>query len=178
MKNAISNVWLLGMIVLFILMFSGYLAVSISYSKVFKIKNEMLTIIEKHDGITNKTGKSMESKVKSGTTVTGNFGTLQTINLFLLGSSYNTKGTCPAGYCGVDDLAYNKKVSYSKNKGKYYYCFRKEKMWGAENDAAYYDVVVFYKFNLPVIGDILTFEIDGKTSKISFPQDSIGQECV
>ena len=45
MKNAISNVWLLGMVILFILLFSGYLAVSISYSKVFKIKNEVLTII-------------------------------------------------------------------------------------------------------------------------------------
>ena len=173
MKNAISNVWLLGMVILFILLFSGYLAVSISYSKVFKIKNEVLTIIEKHDGITNKTGRRINSKIKTGTKVTGKFGTLQTINLFLLGSSYKTMGSCPGDYYGVKDLAYDKKVSYSSDKGKYYYCFKKEKMGSSYGDAAYYNVVVFYKFNLPVLGDILTFDIDGKTSKISFPQDSL-----
>lgn len=174
MKNAISNVWLIGMVFVFILLFAAYLAVSVSYSRAFKVKNEMLTIIEKHDGMTNKTGKKIKSKITSGN-VTGNFGAIQTINLFLMGSAYRTMGSCPTDYYGIDSLTYKNKITLKKadKKKKYYYCFKKENMGANYANASYYDVRIFYKFNLPVLGDIFTFNIDGRTSQISFPQDEI-----
>ena len=31
----------------------------------------------------------------------------------------------------------------------------------------YYDIIVFYRFNLPIIGDIITFQVEGSTE--TFP---------
>ncbi len=52
MREAIGGSWLLGFVVLFIVLFSGYLAVSINYTKAFKVKNEILDIIEECEGYT------------------------------------------------------------------------------------------------------------------------------
>ena len=51
MKDSIANVWLLGIVMLFILMFSAYIAVTVDYSQTFKLKNTVLTIIEKDKGM-------------------------------------------------------------------------------------------------------------------------------
>ena len=68
--------------------------------------------------------------------------------------SYNSKG-----YSSVIDLEGN----YSKvdSGNKYYYCFQEEK---SEKGTIYYNIRVFFKFNLPVIGDITTFKIEGRTN--------------
>ena len=46
MKESISNVWLIGLVVSFILIFSCYIAITVDYSKAFKMKNEILSILE------------------------------------------------------------------------------------------------------------------------------------
>ena len=51
MKNSITNMWLLSLVVIFIFIFSAYLAITVNYSMAFKIKNEVLDIIEKRKGI-------------------------------------------------------------------------------------------------------------------------------
>lgn len=186
MKQSISSIWLIGLVFSFILLFSGYLAVTVSYSSAFKLKNEMLTIIEKHDGLTNKQGnKNVASKLHPGQKVEGEFGAIQTIALFLRGSAYNSKGACPneqgKTWYGVKDLDYTKLNTFeqAQKNTKYYYCFMKDELKYARNtnasnsqkSASYYKVRIFYKMNLPVLGDIFTFRIDGTTSEITVPQD-------
>ena len=55
MKEAIGSTWLMGMIITFIAIFSGFLAYSISYTKAFRVKNEVINIIEKNEGFTFST---------------------------------------------------------------------------------------------------------------------------
>lgn len=178
MKNSISNIWLIGLVFLFILLFSSYLAVTISYTAAFKIKNEMLLIIEKHDGFTNKTGENINSVLKSGKKVKGNFGTFQTIALYLNGSGYRAQGTCPTDWYGVNALNYatSSKSAFmekAQNGKKYYYCFTRLKNNESYNaKARYYKIKIFYKMNLPVLGDIFTFNIDGTTTEIAIPSDA------
>ncbi len=40
MKESIGGTWLLGFVLVFIVIFSAYLAVSINYTKAFKVKNK------------------------------------------------------------------------------------------------------------------------------------------
>ena len=51
MKSSIAEIWLVGLVITFLFIFSGYITVTMNYSKAFKLKNEVLTIIEKSLGI-------------------------------------------------------------------------------------------------------------------------------
>ena len=84
MKNGIANIWLLGIVIVFIALFSAYIAITINYSSSFKMKNEILSIIEKHKGLTNYVGETKESMIEGKGPVTANVGAFQTINYFYL----------------------------------------------------------------------------------------------
>lgn len=176
MKSSISNIWLLGLVALFIFVFAGYLAVTISYSAAFKMKDEALTIIEKHKGITDK------QPTNNGGMYYG-AGTMQTINAYLHGMSYKVKGKCPkskAGevWYGMNSLEYIKSPSYEQvnNSKKYFYCFAKYKTSYAGDaylNAYYYKVDFFFKMDVPVLGDIFTFEVPGTTNEIYQASDAL-----
>ena len=170
MRESIAGIWLYGIIFAFILMFAGYLAVSVKYSEAFKIKNDMLWIIETHNGLGFES-KSIPSTFHEGETLQGKFGGLNGINVYLQGSHYNAKGRCPNedGWYGVTSLSYEvKEVERANKKTNYYWCFKKNK----RNGSSFYNIRVFFKFNLPVIGDITTFSIDGTSVPITITKDS------
>lgn len=170
MRETIAGVWLYGIIFAFILMFAGYLAVSVKYSEAFKIKNDMLWIIESHNGLGVNNGK-IASTFHHGVELRGHFGGLNGINVYLLGAHYDAKGYCPndTGWRGVKSLDTEKDTSEPvKKSSRYYWCFRKNKI----NGSSYYSIRIFFKFNLPVIGDIVTFHIDGTTIPIAITKDS------
>ena len=52
MKEAIGGVLSLNLILIFLVIISCYLAFSVNYTKAFRIKNEIRSIIEKHEGLT------------------------------------------------------------------------------------------------------------------------------
>ena len=170
MRESISGVWLYGIIFAFILMFAGYLAVSVKYSEAFKIKNDMLWIIETHNGL--GWNSSTIKSTFDGSELVGHFGGMNGINAYLQGSHYNAKGHCPTdhgdGWYGVKSISYEKKeVEKANKKEKYFWCFQKNKV----NGGSYYSIRIFYKFNLPIFGDIITFSIDGTTVPVTLPQD-------
>ena len=171
MRETIAGVWLYGIIFAFMLLFAGYLAVSVKYSEAFKIKNDMLWIIETHNGLGVNTGK-IGSTFHKGTELKGHFGGFNGANTYLLGAHYDAKGTCPQGdgWYGVKELSMDKDTSekVSSASKRYYWCFKKNKV----NGSSYYNIRIFFKFNLPVIGDIMTFHIDGTTVPIAIVKDS------
>lgn len=178
MKNAISNIWLIGLVTLFIFVFAGYLAVTISYSNAFKMKNEVLSIIERHNGLSQGLSVDVPS-IKDGTVTDTT--AMETINLYLYGMAYKVKGTCPntSDWFGATTLVDNAQpsVNYEKNDGsRYYYCFAKRKSdYGKSRqlDTYYYDVIIFYKMDLPVLGDIFTFRVEGSTNDIRGTNDTL-----
>ena len=50
MRESIGSTWIIGLVMVFILIFSSYLALTISYQKTFKLKNEVLSFIEREEG--------------------------------------------------------------------------------------------------------------------------------
>jgi len=198
MKSSIADVWLVGLVITFLFIFSAYITVTMNYSKAFKYKNEILTIIEKKKGITGDTGTTNKTSIKSGV---GNVkiprSALGTINAFLSGSGYYTKGYCPTEsvygvtsggkeiWYGVAELNFGstsykvEKITNTTRGKKYFYCFSKK---GRDDDRAgssplsscdnkqdipyYYDIVLFYKLDFPILGDLFTFRVDGTTADI------------
>ena len=149
MKSAVNTTEIFKYILLFTFLFAEFLALAINYNRVFKIKNETLTIIEKYEGMSNKS--------------------LKIINNYLKNNAYNTKGVCEIGEYGIKDL---NNISYEKvvsSDDRYLYCFSdKINRGNNNNDKIYYNVNFFYKFNLPFIGDIFTFSITGETKSIKY----------
>ncbi len=144
MREVSGTTWSFQMIILFILIFACFLTLVIAYSKAYTIKNEMLTIIEKYEGITE-----------------GNDGSLVVINNYLKQNSYKTSGVCPTdteNWFGALDL--NGGYEKAQDGKGYLYCFQEIKK---KKDYAY-NIKVFYRFYLPVLGDIATFTIDGRTN--------------
>ncbi len=139
MREAFGSTWTFQLVLIFMLIFACFLTLVISYSKAYSLKNEALSIVEKYEGVTTTS--------------------LEIINNYFHENGYRTKGDCPEGYMGAVDLEGN----YSKvdSGNKYYYCFQEEK---SEKGTIYYNIRVFFKFNLPVIGDITTFKIEGRTN--------------
>ena len=157
MRDSISNVWIIGLIVSFILIFVSFLTLSLSYNKVLKVKNEVLTFIEKFEGLKD-----------------GDNGSIKLINNYLIYNNYNTMHHCDVGEYGVNNLASTNLETVTSKKDKYYYCVSKNKIMTDNNqERTKYEVTFFFKFNLPVIGELLTFEVPGLTIDITFPADNL-----
>lgn len=153
MKEVTSSTWSFQMILLFILIFACFLSLVLTYSKAYAIKNKMLTIIEQHEGI--------------------DVDAANLINSYATGENYKTTSKCPTeeGWMG----AINMKGDYEtvKENSRYYYCFQETE---ASNGRIYYNVRLFYNFNLPFLGDIATFKINGETKTFIGNPDRIKGE--
>lgn len=186
MKDSLANVWLLGIIITFILLFSAYIAITVDYSQTFKLKNEVLNIIEKNKGMSNAVGVTGESKIKKPDTIVVDVGALQTINLYLAGNAYTAKGPCPDDshtWYGVTKLTYTESNGFWEKvdpaaKKDYYYCFAKHKTGNANirynastgvDSSIYYKVRLFYKMEFPVLQDFFEVKVEGITNEIYRP---------
>lgn len=144
MRQATGATWTLQLVIVFTLLFVGYIVLTLNYSRTIKTKNEVISIIEKYDGITDES--------------------IKLVNNFLITSNYDAKGTCEQkeGVYGVRILDGSRNsIEVADGSNNYYYCIRKYNGAGKTN---YYQVALFYKFNIPVLGDISSFSIKGSTS--------------
>ena len=163
MRESMGGAWLLQLMIVFILLFVAFLTVSINYTRAFRVKNEVLSFLEREEGLTNKA------------TVANDFGgAYQLINNYLKLSGYKNKGACPIGenYKGITSLDVDNGNEYVEDGTKYYYCVKKTRTQKNNNQAAYYDVILFFDFNLPVFGNITTYSVVGTTSVITNPADA------
>jgi len=181
-RQSIASIWVIALVITFMLIFSGFIIITINYNKVFKAKNTVITIIEKNNGMTNKAAISTDrSSIKDGEQVLVGAGAMQTINLYLLGLNYSGTGICPTGqqgetWYGVSDLESGVVpspggVNYIQAQGgqKYAYCFAKFK----SGDYAYYKVKLFFYMDLPIIGSFIPIDVDGTTANLRNVQDGI-----
>lgn len=198
MKQGIASVWLLALVIGFIFMFSAYITITLNYTASFKMKNEVLKIIEKKKGVTNYSGQvvsSIFSPAPSGT-IKGKTGTIQTINVYLLGNAYSAMGYCPdpanetdsyessdERWIGINKLdAETADWEWAVQGKKYYYCLTKLSYGKYKGKARYtdyklvpyyYKVRMFYKFEIPALSDFFSVKVEGKTMEIIDTQDTI-----
>ena len=166
MRESFGATWEVQIIIIFILIFVSYLTVSVSYYKVFKAKNDIISIIERKEGMTE-----------------GPNGAIGIINNYLRSNAYNAKGHCNAGSYGANSLdrTDNETFNYvvDGDSTKYYYCVEKVTNYYTENPGrSYYNVNLFFSLNLPVIGDIIDFGASGTTIEMDATYDCNSTRCL
>lgn len=151
MRQTIGGTWLLQLMIVFILLFVGFIILTLNYSKTIKIKNETISMMEKYEGLNEQS--------------------IGLVNNYLASSNYKVTGLCSSddtsGVYGAYDLSATTLEQAQAGK-KYYYCVKKYK---GTNTTYYYQISLFYKFNLPVIGETSSFVIKGTTTNFQ-PKDS------
>ena len=65
MRQSYGIAFITTLIIILTFLFSGYIAVSIKYSKAFKAKNEVISIIEKFNGINSRSEEIIDNYLKS-----------------------------------------------------------------------------------------------------------------
>ena len=149
MREAIGGTWLFGLVLTFIVFFASFLAVSINYSKAFNVKNNIVDLIGKYEG------NNCNSRKKIGE--------------YLNDVGYLVIGSCDTGYYAYDLQGNYLGESNTNNKVKGYYCVKSEDIDNTLVDKRYYRIMVFFKLDLPMVGDLTTFRIKGETESIYFP---------
>lgn len=151
MRDAIGGAMTLQIIVVFMIIINCYLAFSVNYTKAFRVKNEIRSIIEKNEGLTCSA--------------------VTQINDLMLKTNYGVKHgdrNCPEGYTAAD-----------LDNGLFCYKYNKVDITGTSNSnsiykGAYYTVLTFVDIDIPIFNRIFpeiavlneTFASKGETALI------------
>lgn len=160
MREAIGGTWLYGIVITFIVFFASFLAVSINYSKTFNVKNNIVDIISKYEG--NNCNARLE------------------IADYLKDTGYLVTGSCPEedeeGNCLYKGYNINGNPVGSKDKA-YYWISDTTVDDGTIIKKQFYRVVIFFRIDLPIVGDLFTFNIKGETESVYFPANQEDKNC-
>lgn len=161
MREAIGATWLLGIVLAFIALFSGYLAFSVNYSKAFRMKDGIIEKIEKHGG--------------------PNIEALEDIGEMMDEVGYSSKGKC-ASFFNNDSLDWGGVTKNVVTKAwdvtsgdSFNYCLQRVDAYSTSGQlsASYYKVYVFFSVSLPIVNTGSFFHVTGETANIYFPEDCV-----
>lgn len=147
MREAIGGTWLFQIVIVFVLLFTGFMCLTINHSKAFNVKNTIVKAIEREEGV-NLSNPTEDEAIKK-------------IVAYLKEASYRTTGNCPKDYIG-----FNRDGGLdSKNSA---FCIKKEPVRSGSEfpDMSYYRVVVFYQLDLPIFNEVFNFKVTGDTKVI------------
>jgi len=150
-RDAISGAMTLQIIVIFMIIINCYLAFSVNYTKAFRVKNEIRSIIEKNEGLTTAA--------------------VEQIDELMLKNKYKINDEF-IKWCSNN--GYN--VETRLKNGKFCYKYHKVDVSGTSNDlntykGTYYTVATFVNIDLPLINNFLpmagnVFLVKGETALI------------
>ena len=144
MKEAIGGTMTIYIIIVFLLLINGYLAFSVNYTKAFRVKNEIISLIEQHEGHT----ADAESAIQ---------GYLNQVH-----------------YTDIsDDYFNNVGNGYTCYRGKGY-CIKINNVGSGSIDdtfrGTYYSVITFVQIDIPILNKIFplmnVFQVKGETKMI------------
>ena len=155
MKEAFGGISIFQIVVAFIILFAGIMCLTINHSIAFAVKDEVITIIQENGTIDD-------------TTITN-------IIEHLDNAGYRITGPCPNDYTGYDRRG-------QQNNNAASFCVRKKSLRDAmyndliarcnnkcniayedDLDMTYYDIVLFYQLDIPVLNSIMNFKLYGTT---------------
>lgn len=173
MKESIGGAWLLGIVMTFMVILITFVTLSLNYSTVFRLKSDMISAIEEAQGFNSYSA--------------------QKINGLIQDYGYQQKKTCQfknrtSGVIGIDRddpkfyvNNFNKAFSYcvmrEENDRKKNREYDSQVVSKHDDKEAYYTLQLSFGFNLPVLGDILTFRVNGETRGIIYPNEEPYEEA-
>lgn len=166
MRESIGGGWLFGIVIVFIFMFSGFLAYSISYTKAFNVKNEVVNYIEHNEGFSEYGGSNIENQ------------SYEVLNQSVEGKIYYL--IKKVGY----DFEGNSTVDCPKGRNVYGVCIIKycpvpdKNNTGMQSKVSnvHYKVTTYISFGINFLGLKFTIPITGETRAIY--EDQTPYECM
>lgn len=162
MRESMGGSWLIGIVALFIVLFSGFIAYSVSYTKAFKTKNQIVNLIEKNEGFTYFQG---DVKNVSNDELMNDRSSEAQAYYYIKQTGYNT-----------GDISCEKHGYGSMQAGGYClqrYC-NNMNYTGVSGDArVYYKVTTFIKVNIPVINVGVNIPITGETKSLYYENSKV-----
>lgn len=156
MRESIGGTWLLGLVLVFVVLFASFIAVAINYTKAFRVKNEIINIIERDEGFI--------TEVEEGQT------TEEKISDYLEAIGYN-RGDLSVG-CPEEIYGEDAKTGDGNN-----YCYKliqtSESSYNSTKQG-YYKVTSFVIIDLPLLFDgTFTVPVSGETKLLhNIPSDA------
>ena len=150
MKDAISGAMTLQIIVVFLIIINCYLAFSVNYTKAFRVKNEIRSIIEKNEGLSCSA--------------------MRQINDLMLNQKYKMNNK-------FETWCKNNGYSIARSDaGSFCYKYNKIDVTGTTDPnslykGAYYTVATFVNVDIPLVNNLLPFAgnlflVKGETAQI------------
>lgn len=156
MKEAIGGISLFQIVITLIILFTGFICLSINYNKAFSIKNELLTVIKNQGGV-----------CVEGNSMCQSFSEL--VKEYLLDMNYHSSGRCGDGWVG-----YTRDGKLADYNSRAAFCVKGIRLGTDSSElsnALYYKVKVFFQIDLPILGGLFNFDVNGETSRISTPNE-------
>lgn len=152
MRDAIGGVFSLEIIVVFMLVINGYLAFTVNYTKAFRVKNQIIQIIEQHEGFTEQAKEKIAD--------------------YMHEKAQYELSTAYTNWCQSNGW----ETYRSEYNGGFCYKISKVDVTGGSSgkstyQGAYYSIITFVNIDIPVINKILPFtagifQVGGETSLI------------
>ena len=165
MRESIGGTWLTGIVITFLALFAGFLAYSISYTKAFRVKDNIIQIIESNEGFTTA-ANTRENVIEdvlnaSEDQLVANGSAEAEIYNFIRKIGYNYASNIR---CDNDVF----------DTAKYGYCIEKHCTNSVNVDKVYYKVTSYIALQIPVVNIAVQIPISGETATLY--HDSTGME--
>ncbi len=165
MKESISVTTIFQIVILFILLFTAIMCLTINNSNAFGVKDEILNIIENNNGnYLNEDNSGLSEEIVDA----------------ISAAAYRTTGVCEDGYTGYERNGQPvgngerasvciKEVNVTDSLKDYINSELGGSQYVAQGDfvnGSYYQIVLFYQLDLPVIRQVYNFQTKGETKII------------
>ncbi len=136
MRSAVGNTFLYNIVIVFVVLVLLILISSLSYSKGFKAKNKIVSIIENNRGYDNEAIEKIDAVLKE--------------------SGYRPRSAFKNKQCP------DRNGELLEQSDKYFYCVYSNNT----DRGVYYSVTIYIRFEIPLLSGILEFPVNGDTRTI------------
>ena len=155
MKESIGGISLTMIVIVLILLFAGIMSLTISRSNAIAVKDKLVRIIEEYEGFDMNASAKYETECNGDDALCD---MLETINDY----SYRQMGKCPEGAIG-----YERDGSPVLSTSKAAFCIIRTRAGNEKMNKYYYEVIMFYGIDMPVLNSFLNFKATGETKMLS-----------
>lgn len=152
MKNAFGSTLIFMIVIFFVILFTGYICLSINQAKAFNMKNEIVKAVERF-------APDLEDE-----------GFQLFIQNALVTEGYRLDGRCSDGYEGYDEYGNNTHSDHGA------FCIAEvtvnnpklsgTKLSGTKLSGRYYKIETFYQLEIPIIQSLFQLKATGETKII------------
>lgn len=161
MKESIGGTQIFILVIALVLIFTAIMAFTINHSNAFAVKDQIVSIIEASGGF-DMTAENIEGSGLNSNEV------INQIVEALVSNSYRQVGRCPVAEGNIEVAAYQRNGAKAMGNQKASFCIVKIPSDGDNGSVTkyYYQVVVFYSLDIPIVNELFNFKAVGETKPL------------